>query len=330
MKTLPVLFFLITSLIHQCCNKNEKPGSISTANTGSSDASTLPALADLYPNDAGIEADSNVLFTEMFNAPLQGILSRYTDVKNQEGMSVDNDAPEGSKGHAIKITNTGGANDGGHLYKNFSKGFDSVIYLRYYVKYPAVSKGYIHHESVWIGGYHPSLSYPHPRAGTCGLGEERISIAYEPVGDQGMDTYLYWGDMQSYNDGKNCYGNDMINKSPIAQDVAWDKWMCVEMMIQMNYPVTASNGALRIWQDGKEVGYWGAGFPNGYWNKDSWFNDSTGAPFKGFRWRTNEKLNINYLWIEFYDDKSPVGVSHYIKYSNLVMAKKYIGPIKMH
>ena len=32
--------------------------------------------------------------------------------------------------------------------------------------------------------------------------------------------------------------------------------------------------------------------------------------------------------IEFYDDKSPVGENHYIKYANLVMARNYIGPIK--
>ncbi|MFT3702121.1 MAG: hypothetical protein QM802_07115 [Agriterribacter sp.] len=285
-------------------------------------------IAHSYPNDTGIENDPDVLFVEKFEGDIAGILNRYTDVKNSAGMTIDSDVPEGSKGHSIKITNTGGVNDGGHLYKKFNQGFDSVLYLRYYVKYPSISKGYIHHESVWIGGYHEPLNYPHPRAGSCGLGDQRISIAYEPVGNQGMDTYLYWGDMQSYNNGKTCYGNDMINKSSTAQDVAWDKWMCVEMMIQLNHPATAFNGALRIWQDGKEVGYWGEGFPKGYWNKDSWFNSSAGSPFKGFRWRTDENLNINYLWIEFFDDKSPVGASHYIKYSNLVIAKKYIGPIK--
>jgi hypothetical protein len=104
--------------------------------------------------------------------------------------------------------------------------------------------------------------------------------------------------------------------------------MCIELMVKMNNPVTAHNGELRIWQDGVEVGHWGPGFPNGHWDKDSWFNNPADPGFPGFRWRTDAKLNINYLWIEFYDDKSPVGEDHYIKYANLVLARKYIGPIK--
>ncbi len=57
-------------------------------------------------------------------------------------------------------------------------------------------------------------------------------------------------------------------------------------------------------------------------------NDPSKSPFQGFRWRTDPGLNINYLWIEFYDDTTPAGQSHHIKFANLVMAKKYIGPIR--
>ncbi len=291
--------------------------------------STLNPIANTYPNDKGIESDTDVLYVEKFDDGMTNILGRYQDIKNSEGMSLDKDIPEGSSTpNSIKITNTGGKNDGGHLFKQFPVGFDGTVYLRYYVKYPLISKGYIHHESVWIGGYNPSVNYPDPRAGFCGLGDKRISIAYEPVTVPAMDTYLYWGDIKSWNGGTSCYGNDMVNGSPTAQNLTWDKWMCIELMIKMNNPVTAYNGELRIWQDGVEVGYWGPGFPNGHWATDSWFNSPADPAFQGFRWRTDAKLNINYIWIEFYDDKSPVGEDHYIKYSNLVMARKYIGPIK--
>ena len=104
--------------------------------------------------------------------------------------------------------------------------------------------------------------------------------------------------------------------------------MCVEVMVKLNNPVTANNGELKVWQDGKEVGHWGAGFPNGHWDADSWINNPNEAAFPGFKWRTDANLKINYIWIEFYDDKSPVGQDHYIKYANLVMAKEYIGPIR--
>lgn len=287
------------------------------------------AISNSYPNDVGIEKDKDVLHSENFSGGMASVLKRYDDVKNAEGMSIDNkDLPKGSKfGNAIKMTSVGGKNDGGHLYKLFPKGFDGTLYLRYYVKYPAISKGYIHHESIWIGGYNPAISYPNPRAGFCGLGDQRISIAYEPINDKVMDTYLYWGEGKSTK-GDKCYGNDMLNGSKSEHEISWDNWMCVEMMIKLNKPISASNGELRIWQDGKEVGYWGPGFPKGYWDVDSWINDSKHPSFGGFKWRTNEKLNLNYIWIEFYDDKSPAGEDHYIKYANLVMAKRYIGPIK--
>lgn len=285
------------------------------------------SLASKHVHDIGIAQDSEVLYTEHFDKDTSTIFRRYTDTKNGAGMWLDSsDIPQGSVTPALVITNDGTKNDGGHLYKLFNPGFNGTIYLRYYVQYPLSSKGYIHHESVWLGGYQPGTSYPNPRAGICGLGSERVSIAYEPVNAPAMDTYLYWGDMRA-GANKRCYGNDMINGSTAAQQLQWNKWICVELMIKLNQPASAYNGELAVWHDGKKIGHWGPGFPNGYWNADSWINDSTHAPFKGFRWRTDDKLNINWLWIEFYDDQTPAGQSHHIKFANLVMAKKYIGPI---
>jgi hypothetical protein len=227
------------------------------------------ALTDIYPHDEGIEHDPDVLYVEKFEDSLGTIQGRYTDVLNPGGMSLDSDVPPGSHGkHSLKITNIGGQNTGGHLFRTFDPGLDSTIYLRYYVKYPLVSKGYIHHESVWIGGYEPPTSWPNPRAGTCGL-DGRLSIAYEPINsDSLMGTYLYWPGMHSWNGGTSCYGNDVNHADP--QSFAWDKWVCIEMKIKMNNPVSASNGELQVWQDGREVGHWGPGFPIGHWGGDTW------------------------------------------------------------
>lgn len=286
-------------------------------------------IADRYPGDAGIANDPDVLFTEMFDDGLPQIFSRYTDVKNGEGMSVSTaDVPEGSAGHSLMMTNKGGVNDGGHLFKRFTPGLDGTVFLRYYVKYPISSKGYIHHESVRMGGHNPPSDYHFGQAGKCGLGDKRMSMSYEPINEPSMDTYLYWGDMKSWNGGTSCYGNDMVNGSPTARELPWDKWMCVEMMVKLNDPVTAHNGELKVWQDGVLVGHWGPGFPNGRWEKDSWFNNPDDAPFPGFRWRTDPDLKITYICIEFYDDESPLNEVHHIRYSNIVMARKYIGPIK--
>ena len=287
---------------------------------------TANAIANLYTNDAGIEHDTNVLYVEKFDDGMANVAARYTNVYNAEGMSPDADVVAEMPGNrSLKMTNTGGQNTGGHLFRNFPEGFDSVVFLRYYVKYPSVSKGFIHHQGIWFGGYNPSTDYPNPRAGTCGLGSSRISIAYEPVNDM-MGSYLYWGDMQGDPNG-NCWGNDVVNGSVTAQKIAWDQWMCVEIMIRLNNPVSDYNGELMIWQNGIEVGHWGPGFPNGSMLYGK-FTAGGDVPFKGFRWRTDKNLKINYIWIEFYDDKSPADISHHIKFDNLVIAKKYIGPIK--
>jgi len=298
-------------------------------------------LANSYHHDVGIEKDPNVLFVEKFDDGMTNILSRYNDKLNTDGMSIENDVPEGSqKSNSLKMTSiTGGVRNGGYLFKQFSPGFDSVVYVRYYVKYPSSSNGYFHHEGVWFGGYNPSINYPFPKAGTCGLGDSRLSISYEPVWKHptrpGMDTYLYWGGMHSYDGGSTCYGNPTINQgrtssqSPISGEaplVMLDQWMCIEIMIKLNNPVTAHNGELKVWQDGVAVGHWGPGFPNGHWLKDKWYNNLSDPAFEGFQWRTDAALNINWLWFEFYHD-DPNAPSSHIKFANLVVAKKYIGPI---
>ena len=296
-------------------------------------------LANSYPNDVGIQNDPNVLYVEVFDDGMTNILSRYTDILNSAGMSLDADIPPGSLGpNSIKMTSVQGVNSGGHLFKRFIPGFDSIVYIRYYVKYPSISGGYFHHEGAWFGGYNPATPWPNPQAGTCGLGSSRLSISYEPVwqtNPEGMDSYLYWGDMQSWNGGGSCYGNPMItegrliwNGSPSGTSplVSFDQWMCVEVMVKLNNPVTTYNGELKIWQNGVQVGHWGPGFPNGHWTADKWYNNPADPPFQGFRWRTDANLNINWLWVEFYHD-DPNAPSSYIKFDHLVMAKQYIGPI---
>lgn len=292
-----------------------------------------------YPNDAGIEKDPDVLYVEKFNDGLNNILGRYDEIVNSGGMTLDRDIPSGSREpYSLRITSIPGENMGGHLYKSFRPGFDNTVYLRYYVKHPSIPRGYYGHQGLWFGGYNPVLDFPYPRAGICGLGSSRISIAFENVWRSGprpgMDAYIYWGDMKSYDEGATCFGNTMITEgrrdyqqapAPDAPLCDFDEWMCIEIMIRLNDPVTAYNGELRIWKNGTELGHWGPGFPNGHWLKDKWYNNPADPPFEGFRWRTDENLNINWIWIEFWHNSD--GPSSHIKFSNIVMAREYIGPI---
>lgn len=298
-------------------------------------------LAAMYPNDAGIENDPDVLYVEKFEDGKDQILSRYTDVLNPFAILLDPDVPPGSPGNSsIRMTSAPGSHTGAHLFRHFQPGFDGTVYVRYYVKYPSTSKNYFHHEGIWMGGYNPSTPWPNPGAGLCGMGDKRLSIAFEPVWHNtdppGMDTYLYWGDMKSWNDGTSCYGNVMVTQGALEYseplvtgdypEVNFDNWMCVEIMVKLNDPVTAFNGELAIWVDGQQIGHWGPGFPNGHWLKDRWYNNPADPPFEGFRWRTNAALDINWLWIEYFHS-NPVAPPSHILYDHIVVAKEYIGPI---
>lgn len=300
-------------------------------------------LAELYPNDIGIESDLNVLYVEKFDDGLSQILGRYTDVLNANGMSLDPDVPPGSLDpFSIRMSSAPGVSTGAHLFRNFNPGFNNTVHVRYYVKYPSSSKDYFHHEGIWFGGYHPSTPWPNPGAGSCGLGDKRLSIAFEPVWHDtdppGFDTYLYWGDMKSWNDGSSCYGNVMVTQGAKEYNepldvgdypaVELDEWMCIEMMIKLNEPVSAYNGELAIWVNGEQIGHWGPGFPNGHWLKDKWYNNPSDPPFEGFRWRTNPDLIINWLWIEYFHS-NPIAPASHIKYDHIVVANQYIGPIQV-
>jgi len=63
---------------------------------------------------------------------------------------------------------------------------------------------------------------------------------------------------------------------------------------------------------------------SGSWNKDP-------KPFEGFDWRTDERLKVNRLWLQWYvspevAEKARTDTNT-VYFDDLVVAKKYIGPI---
>ena len=59
-------------------------------------------------------------------------------------------------------------------------------------------------------------------------------------------------------------------------------------------------------------------FPNG------------GLPFEGIRWRRDERLKINFLWVLLYITKAPQDHVSKVWFDNIVVAKDYIGPIELN
>jgi hypothetical protein len=295
------------------------PVTITVSNGGSG-----AGLAALYPGDVGIETNPNVVFVERFDqGVLSALFSRWTDILNGSTMSFSSDVPAGSPS-AVSLNIPwvgGGVSPGGHLYKVLSPGIDDTLYLRYYIKYPTTGQ-YMHH-GIWTGGYNPPLTWPNPRAGSKPVGNDLFSAAAEHD-DQtlAMDHYNYWMDMHLSNDG-NYWGNWLLNNPSIKGREG--SWMCVEQMVKLNNPVSASNGEHAIWLDGVKISHVGLGFPNGTWSGGIFTQNPSGTPFGGLRWRSDVNLNINYIWLQTYAPNDPVGFSASMKFAHVVAAKSYIG-----
>jgi hypothetical protein len=275
--------------------------------------SPLPGgIASGYVGDVGIQSHPDVVFAENFETgTVNEIAARFSNAQNTAGMSLLNDVPAGSGGtRSIQMTSIGGQNDGGYLYKRLPTGLNQV-YMRYYAKYS--SGGTYHHSGGWIGGYNPATDWPQGGAGLRPTGYDLFSVGPEPVNSAlRFDLYTYWMGMSGDGNG-NYWGNHFIKNDGIALPA--DRWVAVEVMLKMNSPVTATNGELAAWLDGRKVLDLKPGAT------------LDGATFPGFQWRATDALNINWIWIKHYATQDPSGYVGKLKYDHLVVAKSYIGPI---
>jgi hypothetical protein len=310
-----------------------------------------PALADngiasKYQGDKGIENDPAVVSSDNFDTgSLEAIAKRWESVHNETTMSLSSDVPEESVGgKSLLITHVGGRGNGAHLYRRLQPGYDK-LHVRFYVKFDS-NCAPIHH-FFHVGGYNPATAWPQGGAGTRPRGDERFSTGVEPFGDNWRwDYYSYWAEMRGSPPRGQSWGNSFIHDR--AFNVTRDKWTCVELMMKMN-DVGDTNGEMALWIDGKLASHLGKGFPKGKWIYDKflpgqggegvrWSDEkrapehfefpSGGLPFEGFRWRSDERLKINFLWVLLYITKAPQDHVSKIWFDNIVVAKNSIGPIE--
>ena len=304
--------------------------------------SVYASLAEKYPGDIGIGSDPNVVFTENFEeGTLAAVLARWESVQKSDIMSLVPDTPLLSSGSkSILLAHVEGENSG-YLYRRLLPGYNQ-LYVRFYVKF-ATDCHLIHH-FVHMGGYNPSTPWPMGGAGDRPVGDDRLTTGVEPMGSTWRwDFYSYWMEMRSWqtpegvpdpeNPNPAYYGNDFINDSDLS--VVRGEWICVELMMKMNNPTTARNGEQAIWingqlwqENGQITSYLGEGFPNGYWQNDSWLPNPGSGPFEGYRWRSVEALKLNFLWMLAYiTTATDPGHINNIWFDDIVVAKEYIGPI---
>ncbi|MFC1545030.1 hypothetical protein ACFL4X_02590 [Gemmatimonadota bacterium] len=319
-------------------------------------AGTL-GLAARYPGDAGIENDSAVVFAENFESISVSDLSRrWTEVSNSNNSVLyivkDTTAPSAGK-YCLRMTGTKGQNSGGHLWKLLDEGYEQ-LYARFYVKF-APDAPYVHH-FVALGGKYNSPPYPAPGAGSRPDGTSSFLTFIDLIGRDvtnppgAWSFYSYWCEMHSWQspegvpDGQRpapYYGNLFGPEEPLQ--ARRDEWQCVEIMIKLNDP-EQRDGEQTFWIDGKFIERYGPGTIEGTWFTDRFrrsgeFNTDP-KPFEGYRWRTDDRVQINNFWLEYYlasvfaNDYNPHDPDipyndniARVYFDNIVLATEYIGPI---
>lgn len=284
-------------------------------------------LAAKYSGDKGIAGDPAVIFAEDFEAATVALIGqRYTERQNPDGMSLQNDVPVGSPGKtSLEMTSVSGTNEGGRLFRRLNPGLTGTVHFRYYIKH--FSGGTYHHTGVGVGGFNPPLSYFQGLAGLKPTGSSNFSVSPEmSPPDKRFDLYTYWKDMRAWaTPPTTYYGNTFVQDPNVKPPL--DAWLCVEVMIKLNDPVTSANGELALWLDGKRITHLGPGFPKGRWVKDTWRPDSAGTPFEGFQWRDAAALDLNFLKIQHYVTADPAGYVGRVRFDHVVLAREYIGPL---
>jgi hypothetical protein len=123
------------------------------------------------------------------------------------------------------------------------------------------------------------------------------------------------------------WANSFDSPDPLAT-LNMDQWTCVEVMLKLNNPVSDSTGQLALWINGTKIAHYGKGFPNGTWN-NNFFMEGAGPGFEGFRWRKNNNVKFNYIWLKNYSTGNVNAAPNDIYFDHVVVAKSYIGPISV-
>ena len=312
---------------------------------GQEESKQLPedyGLAAKHPGDAGIAREPRVLVAENFETgTIQEIARRWSDTSNKGGkvMAFSRDVPPASRGkRSLQMTATLKENTGGHLYKRLPRQVDTA-FARFYVRF-APDAGYIHH-FVHLGGYNPPTRWPQGGAGVRPRGDDRVTFGIEPFGDYGRHPapgawgfYAYWHEMKISADGR-YWGNGLRPARPAL--VPRGRWQCVEVMLKLNSAPDRPDGELALWLDGKLVAHFVKGVRRGRWTGMGFsLVEGGGQPFEGFRWRTSDRLKINFFSLLHYVTEhaarhnkvaNPKRANR-VWFDDVVVAGGYIGPVR--
>ncbi len=309
--------------------------------TGEDTGAPTGTLAEAHPGDLGMGSDPDVIWFEDFEeGSLAAIAARYDDARDNGRWSLVTDTPSGV-GSALAMR-AGMGEDAVDLYKQLPS--SDEWYVRWYARYEGGV--HWHHSGMWFGGYNPSMSYPSPNAGLRPNGDDRFSIAVEPVYDVGtaaarFDYYDYWSSMHSWmaapivDDGTAFYGNGLVHRADFT--VNEDTWVCLETHVRVNTAGSSGAGAvLEVWENDVLMQRFDDAGPMGYWVRDKFCpegadgRECTDYPAPAterldLTLRTDTALQLNAFWPQNYITDPEMGT---LTFDQMVVARRRVGCLR--
>jgi hypothetical protein len=274
-------------------------------------------IAAKYSGDAGIEHDRDVLFADNFES---GDMKKWDQHRGRVVLTRDG-AQSGQ--WCVQMPMERGKNQGGDAIKWFMPGADAV-YARVHVKF-SPDYQYNHH-FIWLAANQRTNKWS--AFGKAGLKPNGTyySTGMEPWFAWGknqppgeVNLYTYYLDMERDRKMDKYWGNGFFPPGPGKGSASGadrvipplNQWQCWEFMIQANTAPDKADGKQAMWVDGKLIG-----------------------EFTGIRWRNDLELKVNCFWLQHYgyDESDPTQRywkdSQSVWFDNVVVARRYIGPIR--
>ena len=270
----------------------------------------VPGLATRYPRDAGIEKDPDVVMATGFESPLWHGDWSYVSPRGSFGR-VDSAPGLGFQplhAYALQVKIPAGDNLGLDMGYKFADKLGSEpeeIYFRYYLrlasdwrpspdggKLPGISATY---GSTGWGGRKADGRSGWSMRGIFFRSPEAGSPYHEltPIG-----TYAYHADMEDY------WGDAWAWSGNGRALLERNRWYCIEQYFKVNQP-GRKNGIMRAWIDGYPV-----------------FEKTD------IRVRDIPSIKIEQIWMNvYYGGTAPAPTDLHLFIDNVVIARKYIGPI---
>lgn len=261
---------------------------------------------------AALEKPGRMIFQDDFESAES--LANYFEIRGRESghaaWSGDGSVAHGGRG-CLRLTapdRQGKESGAGASYWFGPEGYDTV-YFRRYLRFAAdYDQGNLNH----VGGGLAAVAGEGKwdgmgKAGVRPNGRDRFTSSFEPWSDWRrlpppgfMFLYTYWMDMKPGPDGR-FWGNNLGPDPERRVMPERNRWYCLEHMIRANRPGEA-DGELAAWIDGKLY-----------------------LHFRGFRWRTDEKVRLKRFDLGVYVHQSTR--DNTVWYDDVAVSTGYIGPV---